>query len=165
MDNYICKIATKEEKLAKLEYDKSMNPGEEENWDTWINEFKNRPEGERITYIGLLNNKIICEVSAALVSNGIANSDGLVDDKTAYLFAFRTIEEYQRKGYFSKLFKYMLNDLKDRGYEKATLGVEPAHPENKEIYFHFGFTEHIKDGIEVEPDGTQVDVEYYGKKL
>ena len=79
MDNYICKIATREEKLAKLEYDKSINPGEEENWDTWINEFKNRPEGERITYIGLLNNKIICEVSAALVSNGIANSDGLVD--------------------------------------------------------------------------------------
>ena len=59
----------------------------------------------------------------------------------------------------------MLNDLKDRGYEKATLGVEPEHPENKEIYFHFGFTEHIKDGIEIEPDGTQVDVEYYGKKL
>ncbi len=165
MENYICKVATKEERLAKLEYDKSMNPGEEKNWDTWINEFKNRPDNQRITYIGLLNNEIICEVSAALVSNDIQNADGLVDDKTAYLFAFRTNKEYRGKGYFSKLFKFMLNDLKDRGYEKATLGVEPEYPENKAIYFHYGFTEHIKDGIEVEPDGTKVNVEYYGKKL
>lgn len=32
----------------------------------------------------------------------IQNCDGLVDEKTVYLFAFRTVEKYQGKGYFSK---------------------------------------------------------------
>ena len=44
-------------------------------------------------------------------------------------------------------------------------GVEPEETENKKIYFHYGFTEHIKNGVEVYPDGTEIDVEYYGKNL
>lgn len=50
--------------------------------------------------------------------------------KIAYLTAFRTIPEYQGKGYFK-----------------------------------YGFNEHIKDSKEVYPDGTEIDVEYYGKSL
>ena len=30
---------------------------------------------------------------------------------------------------------------------------------------HYGFVEHIKNAKEVYPDGTEIDVEYYGKKL
>ena len=41
----------------------------------------------------------------------------------------------------------MINDLKQRGYKKVTLGVEPTELENKQIYFHYGFNEHIKDDI------------------
>ena len=59
----------------------------------------------------------------------------------------------------------MINDLISRGYEKVTLGVEPEEEKNKTIYFKYGFTEHIKDAKEVYPDGTTIDVEYYGKKL
>ena len=33
------------------------------------------------------------------------------------------------------------------------------------IYNKYGFTEHIKDAQEVYPDGTTIDVEYYGKKI
>ena len=73
--------------------------------------------------------------------------------------------EYQGKGYFSKLLKFMLEDLKNRGYEKVTLGVEPEETKNKEIYFHYGFTEHIKNGVESYPDGTTINVEYYGKRM
>ena len=36
---------------------------------------------------------------------------------------------------------------------------------NKLIYNKYGFIEHIKDAQEVYPDGTIIDVEYYGKKL
>ena len=36
---------------------------------------------------------------------------------------------------------------------------------NKEIYKHYGFVEHIKNAKEIYPDGTEIDVEYYGKKL
>lgn len=42
---------------------------------------------------------------------------------------------------------------------------EPEELRNKEIYKHYGFTEHIKDGIEVNPDGSTMNIEYYRKKL
>ncbi len=34
-----------------------------------------------------------------------------------------------------------------------------------QIYRHFGFTEFIKHGQETYPDGTTIDVDYYGKSL
>ena len=79
--------------------------------------------------------------------------------------AFRTIEEYQGQGYFSKLFNYMIEDLKSKGYESVTLGVEPDEKKNKEIYSKYGFTEHIKDATEFYPDGSAIEVEYYRKYL
>ena len=59
----------------------------------------------------------------------------------------------------------MINDLISRGYERVTLGVEPEEEKNKAIYNKYGFTEHIKDAQEVYPDGTKINVEYYGKSL
>ncbi len=85
---------------------------------------------QSIVYYGILNGKIICEMTAILDRSVVQNSDKLVDEKTAYVCAFRTIEQYQRKGYFSKLFRFAIDDLKSRGYEKVTLGVEPTETEN-----------------------------------
>lgn len=39
--------------------------------------------------------------------------------------------------------KFMLNDLKQRGIVRVTLGVEPAEETNKKIYAHYGFNEYI----------------------
>jgi len=166
MDNYVCKIATLEDIIKKHDYEIKKAIDDKDNWLIWkekaIEKFN---KGLSITYIGLLNDEIICECTAAIDSSIVQNSEGLVDDKTAYLFAFRTNEEYQGRGYFSVLFKFMINDLISRGYEKVTLGVEPEEEKNKAIYFKYGFTEHIKDAQEVYPDGTTIDVEYYGKQL
>lgn len=116
-----------------------------------------------IPYYGILNEKIIYECTAALNSLVVQNAEGLVDKITAYLTGFRTISEYQGKGYFSKLFKFMIEDLKNRGYEKVTIGVEPNETKNKEIYSKYGFNKHIKDSKEFYPNGTEIHVEYYGK--
>ncbi len=59
----------------------------------------------------------------------------------------------------------MIDDLKNRGYEKYTLGVEPTETNNLQIYKHFGFNELIKSGQETYPDGTIIDVDYYEMKL
>ena len=166
MDNYVCKIASFDEMNTKWDYEIEHAINDKENWIIWkkdnIERFQN---GFIIPYYGILDGKIICECTAALNSSVVQNADSLVDEKTAYLTAFRTIIEYQGKGYFSKLFRFMIEDLKKRGYEKVTLGVEPEEIKNKEIYFKYGFNEHIKDSKEVYPDGTEIDVEYYGKKL
>lgn len=166
MSEYICKIASLEEMSNKWDYEIARADKDKENWIIWKkSSIEHMVEKKSIPYYGILDGQIISEATAILDGTIAQNSDGLVDEKTAYLSAFRTIPEYQGKGYFSKLFWFMLADLKSRGYEKVTLGVEPEEVENKEIYFHYGFMEHIKNGVEVYPDGTQIDVEYYGKYL
>ena len=150
----------------KWNYEIEHNVEDRNNYITWKNQNIERyKKGYIIPYYGILNGKIICEATASFDKNIVQNSSELVDDHTVYLSAFRTISEYQGKGYFSKLFKYMLNDLKNKGYTKVTLGVEPSEEKNKRIYEHFGFNEYIKSGVEKYPDGTKVDVLYYAKKL
>lgn len=103
------------------------------------------------------------KATAMLHPKVVQNSAGLVGDHTVFLSAFRTIDKFQGKGYFSELFHFMIDDLRHKGFTKATLGVEPADKKNKDIYIHYGFNEYIKSGKEYYPDGTVIDVEYYGK--
>lgn len=165
-NGYICKIASLEEMNIKWDYEIANHPDSQSNWIIWkkgsIENFKN---GDIIPYYGILDGKIICEATAMLNPRSVQNSDKLVGADTVYLSAFRTVKEYQGKGFFSILFKFMLSDLKKKGYARATLGVEPSEEKNKSMYKHFGFTEYIKSAKEEYPDGTVIDVDYYGKVL
>lgn len=160
MKEYVCKIATIDEMEHKWNYE--IKKHKSNNWKIWKTEAIERVEnGQSIAYYGILNGKIICEATAMLDESIVQNSDGLVDKKTVYLCAFRTVEKYQGKGYFSKLFRFMIDDLKCKGCEKVTLGVEPNETDNLKIYQHLGFNKHIKSAKEIYPDGTVTDVDYY----
>jgi len=162
---YICKIASPEEMERKWDYEIKRHPGDG-NWVIWKQQFlESAAKGHSLSYYGILDGKIICEATAALHPENIQDSEGLVGDGAAYLSAFRTVEEYQGQGYFSKLMRFMLDDLKRRGIVRITLGVEPAEEKNKRIYAHYGFTEYIKSAADTYPDGTVVQVEYYGRSL
>lgn len=164
MCKYICKIAAVDEMEAKWNYEIKKNKSD--NWKIWKAEAIERVRnGQSIAYYGILNSKIICEATAMLDERIVQNFEGLVDDKTAYLCAFRTVEKYQGMGYFSRLFRFMIDDLKSRGYEKVTLGVEPAETDNLKLYQHLGFNEFIKSAQETYPDGTVINVDYYRMKL
>lgn len=166
MDNYICKIATIDEMKIKWDYEISIATNNKSNWIIWKEEnIKNYENGKIIPYYGILGGKIICEATAVLSSDIVQNSDGLVDETTVYLTAFRTNKEYEGKGYFSKLYKYMEEDLEHKGYSLLTLGVEPNEVKNYEIYCHYGFNKFIKTAEEVYPDGTKIDVNYYEKRI
>lgn len=162
----ICKIASLEEMNIKWEYEIAQSGKYKENWIVWkkqnIEKYK---QGYIIPYYGILEKIIICEATAMLHPKVVQNSAGLVGNHTVYLSAFRTIDKFQGKGYFSELFHFMIDDLRHKGFTKATLGVEPADKKNKDIYIHYGFNEYIKSGKEYYPDGTVIDVEYYGKTL
>lgn len=163
---YICKIPTIEEMNAKWDYEIAHSGDDMGNWIIWKKENISRfKRGDIIPYYGILGGDIICEATAIIAPSAVQNSDGLVGDSTAYLSAFRTIPEYQGKGYFSALFGYMVNDLKDRGFTRLTLGVEPGEVTNRQIYAHFGFTEYIKSATETYPDGTVIEVDYFGKDI
>lgn len=163
---YLCKIASLEEMNRKWDYEIEHNAHDRNNWIVWKqNSLENFKKGSSLPYYGILDGNIICEATAMLNSEAVQNSEGLVGDKVVYLSAFRTIKEYQGKGYFSKLMKFMLDDLKQKGIVRATLGVEPAEETNRKIYTHYGFNEYIKSATETYPDGTIIDVDYYGKNL
>ena len=166
MNNYICRIGTLEDIINDFDYEIERAVDDKDNWIHWKEEaIKRYKDGTAITYVGELNGEVISQAVATLDPNLVQNSEGLVDSTTAYLQAFRTKEEYQGQGYFSKVFRFMLNDLKSRGYKRVTLGVEPQEEKNKTIYKNYGFTEFIKSAPDYYPDGTSIDVEYYGKNL
>lgn len=163
--DYKCVIASKE--LIIKKWDEEIK--KHNNSDIW-KEFKKeaiRNINNRIVYMGILNNEIITEATAIISKNDVdmQNKDGLVGESTAYLSGFRTNKEYQRKGYFSKLYKYMEKDLKSKGYKTLTLGVEPSEIRNMQIYFKWGFTEYIKTDYEYYSNGEKILVNYYKKKL
>ncbi len=168
---YKCKIASMEEVVAKMDYEISMHP-DDKRWKLWKEEAKSFLEKQkRICYIGILEKTIICEATVALSEDAAQNLEDLIDDNTVYLFAFRTNEEYRNKGYFSKLYKFMEEDLKNRGYTRFILGVEPTETENLEIYKHFGFRKFVKEAYEKEPvidektEPEKVLVHYYLKEI
>ncbi len=163
--DFLCRVPTIEDMEKKWDYEIS-NAEDPENWIAWkkkyISYFQNKYS---IPYYGFLNGKIICEATAMLNPDIVQNSENLVSLYTVYLCAFRTVSEYQGKGYFSKLFQYMIDDLRKRGFRRATLGVETDERKNREIYRHYGFTQYIKQAAEVYPDGSMIQVDYYAKNL
>ena len=171
MSEYICKIATIEEMEQNWNYLIEIHPNNNA-WKIYKEEaIKNMKEKNTIVYYGILNGTIISEATAFISNVNVQNSDGLVDDDTTYLSAFRTREEYQGKGYFSKLYNFMENDLKSRGYSRLTLGVEPCETTNIKIYFNYGFKNYIKTAYEIYPakneneEPEKILVNYYSKDL
>jgi ribosomal protein S18 acetylase RimI-like enzyme len=165
MNSYKCVIADKDLIIKKWDCEiKKHN-----NSKLWI-QFKKeslKNLDTRIVYMGLLNGEIITEATA-IVSEydfNMQNKDGLIGDKKAYLTAFRTNKEYENKGYFSKLYKFMENDLKKRGFKYLTLGVEPCEIRNIQIYFKWGFIKYIKTDYEYYSSSEKVIVNYYEKTL
>ena len=75
------------------------------------------------------------------------------------------MEEYRGQGFFSKLLNFLFENLRSRGFERATVGVEVGDETNLQIYRHFGFVHYVKQGRETYPDGTEIDVRYYAKTL
>lgn len=164
MKEYICKMAAIDEMEVKWNYE--IKKHKNSNWKIWKHESISRVKnGQSIVYYGVLNGEIICETTAMLDKSIVQNCECIVDDKTVYLCAFRTVEKHQGKGYFSRLFQFMIDDLKRRGYKKVTLGVEPVEIDNLKIYQHLGFDTFIKSAQEIYPDGTVIDVDYYGMDL
>ena len=164
-DHYLCKIASLDEMERKWAYEIDRNVSDRENWICWRETaLRNFREGKAIPYYGILDGEIICEATAVIYPDPTRRCRGLVDEQTAYLEAFRTNEPFIGQGYFSRLFAFMLEDLRGRGYRRFTVGVETGDEKNRAIYAHYGFTEHIRTEAELYPDGTVIHVDYYTKE-
>ena len=110
MDNFICKVANREELVKRWDYLIEINPGNNKWVEYREKALKHYDEGSTISYLGFLDDKAICELTAYIKESAfigdISEPSGLLSDKMAYLAAFRTNKEYEGKGYFSKLYKF-----------------------------------------------------------
>ncbi len=172
-NNFICKVANRKELLKRWDYLLEIHSGNNKWGKFKENALKHFDENSTISYLGILNNEIICEATAYVKNSAfigdISEPSGLLSDSMAYLAAFRTNKEYEGKGYFSKLYRFVENDLKERGYTALSLGVGPEDVRNIEIYFHLGFREYIKTIIDYEkteenPANQRKDVIIFYKK-
>lgn len=169
MDNFICKVANREELLRRWDYLIKIHP----NNNKWVefkeNTLKKYDENSIISYLGFLNDEIICEATAYIKESAfigdISDPSNLLNDNMAYLAAFRTNKEFEGKGYFSKLYHFVENDLKERGYKELSLGVSPEAVRNIEIYFHLGFRDYIKTLIECDQSKEEEAIIFYKKKI
>ena len=137
--NYKCVVANKD--LIIKKWDEEIR--KHNNSKTWI-DFKEkslRNLDTRIVYMGILNDEIITESTAIISINDL---------------------DMQNK---DKLYKFMEEDLKKRGFTSLTLGVEPSEVRNIMIYFNWGFTNYIKSDYEYYPNNEKILVNYYEKKL
>lgn len=168
MDNYICKVATKKELLKRWDYLIKIH----QEKDKWVQfkeaALKNFDNHNTISYLGFLNDEAICEITAyinnAAFINDISNPSGLLSVDMAYLAAFRTNKEYEGKCYFSRLYRFVEDDLKKRGYKELSLGVNPKDVRNMQIYFHLGFQKYIKT-INNEKMNDDSTIIFYKKKI
>ena len=64
---------------------------------------------------------------------------------TAYLCAFRVKKEYRGRGLGTRLMERVLEELKAKGYRRATIGVAGDEALNIKLYRRLGFTEKVKD--------------------
>lgn len=165
MNDYKCMIASKE--MINKKWNQEL--AKHENKELWkkFKESSLRNLENRIVYMGILIEEIIAVHSVIISSNDLdmQNKENLIGDKKAYLTAFRTNKEYEGKGYFSKLYKFMEKDLKERGFTSLTLGVEPCEVRNIQIYFKWGFDKYIKTCYEYYPNGEKTLVNYYEKTI
>ena len=161
--NYVCKIASLEEMEQKWDDEIALH-SEKENWIAWKSEaIEGARAGRSIPYYGILDGTVICEATAVL-NPDFGQACGEPDD-TVELCAFRTNKEYRGKGYFSKLMAFLQEDLKQKGYRRAVVGVEPEEKHNLEIYRHWGFAEDAGTGTETYPDGTVIQFMILGKQF
>ena len=110
---YMCRVPTRDEMERKWNAEIERNAEDRENWIVWkAMAVKNAEDGASIPYYGFLGEEIICEATAVLKPEYVQNGEGLADEHTAYLCAFRTDERYRGMGYFSALMKFMLEDLR-----------------------------------------------------
>ena len=83
MDNYICKVANRDELLKRWEYLIQIHPGNNKWVEFKNNALKHYDEENTITYLGFLNDEIICEATAYIKDSAFIGdiNDFVVDEK------------------------------------------------------------------------------------
>ena len=68
-------------------------------------------------------------------------------NEKAYLCAFRIAEEYRHQGLGTTLITFVMDQLKQQGIKKVTIGVDETEEDNYRLYQRLGFDNKMKDSF------------------
>ena len=102
---------------------------------------RNITEGNAVFWTLDRNGELIGELYAFLKLEDRDFADGKT---TAYLCAFRVRKEYRGLGLGSRMMKTVLDDLRSKGFRRATIGVGVSEERNRKMYSRLGFRTTIK---------------------
>lgn len=103
--------------------------------------YRNISSGNAVFWTVEHNGELIGELYAFL--NIEEDKDFADGNTTAYLCAFRVKKEYRGQGLGSGMMAAALDDLRYRGFRRATIGASKER--NIKLYRHMGFDTKIKD--------------------
>ena len=102
---------------------------------------RNITEGNAVFWTLDRNGELIGELYAFLKLEDRDFADGKT---TAYLCAFRVRKEYRGLRLGSRMMKTVLDDLRSKGFRRATIGVGVSEERNRKMYSRLGFRTTIK---------------------
>ena len=136
-DSIICRKATSDELLKLWDYEDIDSASPTARFFC-----QNISSGNAVFWTLDDNGKLIGELYTFYDLDDRDFADG---KSTAYLCAFRVRKDHRGSHLGTLLMNTALNDLKNHGFIKATIGVSSDEPHNIEMYRHYGFTEKIRD--------------------
>ncbi|MBQ8568333.1 MAG: GNAT family N-acetyltransferase [Oscillospiraceae bacterium] len=133
------------EKLNLSEYEKCSNI-----WnmsaDPYTEQFRNEIEaGNRIVYVYKVNGKFLGEIAYVFDMN---DSDYTIPQKRIYLSRLIVKNEYRNKGIGSILIDFVIEEIKNLGYNEISIGVDKDNKAALHLYRKKGFTKIIFDGTD-----------------
>lgn len=138
--------------LGKLEDLQELNQdwawGKEE-WDRMAqqNAIKDINEGIQTFVVVKDGSKVVGELH--IIWDQKEDQDEANGKDRAYLSTLRLDPNYRGKGIGTKLMNYALQHIRERGFTEATIGAYTHEPHIQELYNKWGFTEKIKESVEV----------------
>ena len=168
-NRYVCQLATINDLNSFWEEEIKENPDNALYHMTkyqYINELKRKT---RITYVGKINNEIISTATVIIEKNGLLNeaksSKDLINSSRCFLCGVKTKKEYENKGYFSKLYKFIEKDIKKRGFKEISLSVDISITRNMIIYFHYNYINYIRTEVKKDKNNNTFYFNYYYKVI
>jgi len=96
--------------------------------------------GVKDVYIINFNETIVGEIT---VQYGEKSPLETIPGKRVYFSAFRIIPEFRNRKLGQQLLRFVIDDLKSKGYSEFTIGVEDGNENAIHLYSKFGFSKSI----------------------
>ena len=131
------------EKLNIKDYKKCNNIWNMKKCEFTEKFYKEIEDGNRVVFIYKINDDYVGEIAYVL---DMKDSDYTITNKRIYISRLIVKKEYRNKGIGGILVDFILEKVKEMGYNEATIGVDKDNMSALHLYKKKGFTNVLFEG-------------------